>query len=150
MAKLLRSAKSGNDWDANDLLAYNIHVTNQDVTTFFGIPALPATTVSTAILDNLKMPDGNLTRDEENFFKLLEDANCTPAFEAAVDDSDFSRFIFEMMRFDAGRTRRVHTRHELTFQMCSKPVSAETDVAIIEKVEDTSRYILLVQEGKVR
>ena len=36
MANLIRSAKSGNDWSTNELLAYNITVQRQDVSDFFG------------------------------------------------------------------------------------------------------------------
>ena len=36
MANLIRSAKSGNDWSTNELLAYNITVQCQDVSDFFG------------------------------------------------------------------------------------------------------------------
>lgn len=149
MANLIRSSKPGNEWTDNDLQSYNIKVVAEpDVEAFFGIPALPAANVSNVILDNLDMPGGDLTPGEENFFKLLEDANYKPALEACVDD--FARFLLEMLGFNSGRTRRVHTRRELKMLMCGTIVSAQTDVAITEKVGNGSRYVLLVQEDKVR
>ncbi|KAF8969914.1 hypothetical protein BDZ97DRAFT_1596519, partial [Flammula alnicola] len=52
MANIIRSAKSGSDWTMNELLAYNIHVVDEDVATFFGHPNLPAPTVDPIILNN--------------------------------------------------------------------------------------------------
>ena len=41
MANISRTAKSGNDWSAADLSAYNITVEYQDAATFFGVDPLP-------------------------------------------------------------------------------------------------------------
>ena len=41
MAKIPRKAKSGNDWDEVDLVAYNIRVEFQEAATFFETPRLP-------------------------------------------------------------------------------------------------------------
>lgn len=41
MANLIRTAKSGSDWTAHELAAYNIRVEPQDAATFFGTPVLP-------------------------------------------------------------------------------------------------------------
>ena len=46
MANISRTAKSGNDWSAADLSAYNITVEYQNAATFFGVDSLPQPAVA--------------------------------------------------------------------------------------------------------
>ena len=65
--KLLRTAKSGNDWSRNELLAFNIKIKDATTAAFFNIATLPATTVSQTILNNLTEPAGPLSKTDQNF-----------------------------------------------------------------------------------
>jgi hypothetical protein len=149
MANLIRSAKSGNSWGTNELIAFNIDVNIVNTQTFFGSPNLPQLTVSPVILYNLDEPAVPLHKIELDFFTYLEDAmNMAPEEESLVDD--FAAFILRMMNYDEGR-RVVHLRKELGFEMCGEQVDAITDVCITERSPTTHvRYSLLVQENRVR
>jgi len=50
------SAKSGSDWTANELVAYNITVVHQDAATFFEISNLPQLAINPT-LDYHNAPD---------------------------------------------------------------------------------------------
>lgn len=50
MANLIRSAKSAMKWTTRDLLAYNIHLAQQDQPTFFGNKDLPLPQVDPELL----------------------------------------------------------------------------------------------------
>jgi len=56
MANAVRSAKPGDRWGINELIAFNINVVREDVETFFGSADLPQLAVSPVILNNLKEP----------------------------------------------------------------------------------------------
>jgi hypothetical protein len=54
-----------------------------------------------------------------------------------------------MMRYDEGR-RVIHLRKEMGFEMCGQRVDAKTDVCVMERSGTGAKYLLLVQEDKVR
>ncbi|KAF5315064.1 hypothetical protein D9619_007437 [Psilocybe cf. subviscida] len=147
MADIIRYSKPGSDWKDIDLKSFNIQVIDEpDVAAFFGIPTLPVPNVSEVILNNVEMPNDDLTAEEGRFFKLLDDANYESAPEAQVDD--FAYFLLEMLGFSAGRTRRVHTLQDLKMFMCGSVVRVRANVAVTERVGGGSEYILLVQDDK--
>jgi NADH dehydrogenase (ubiquinone) flavoprotein 1 len=45
MANIIRSAKSGNDWSGNELVALNIPIESVDAAIFFGRADLPPLSV---------------------------------------------------------------------------------------------------------
>ena len=148
MANLVRSAKSGSSWGMNELIAFNIEVIGVNVRTFFGDAILSQPTVSSVILNNLEEPAGPLHKADMDFFAYMEDAmSIHPGEESFVDD--FAAFILRMMRYDAGR-RVIHLRKDMGFEMCGQRVDAKTDVCVMERSSTGARYLLLVQEYKVR
>ena len=144
MANLLRFAKSGNDWTANELLAYNIEVQHATSTTaFFNTVDLPETSVSETILNNLQEPAGPLSKIERKFFQLMEDVEYLGTEAATVND--FAVFLLSLLDYDHD-DRRLHTDKEMTFYMAGQHVGAKADVALL----DTERFLLLIlEEDKV-
>jgi len=143
MANLLRSAKSGNNWTANELLAYNIEVQHATTTAFFNTVDLPETSVSETILNNLQEPAGPLSKIERKFFQLMADVEYPCAEVAAVND--FAVFLLSLLDYDHD-DRRLHTDKEMTFYMAGQHVGAKADVVLM----DTERFLLLIlEEDKV-
>lgn len=143
MANFIRSAKSGSEWTADELVAYNITVESVDAEAFFGQTALPPATVSPLILDSLDMPlDAN--RSERDFFKYMEDAMISE--ESHVDD--FAVILLRLADYDVGK-RIIHSRKELGFMMSGQRVMAKPDVCVMDH-HGAGGCVLLVQEDKVR
>ncbi|KAJ7790611.1 hypothetical protein B0H14DRAFT_2939062 [Mycena olivaceomarginata] len=144
MSQIILSAKSGSDWTDNELHALNITISALDPTSFFGAP-LPAPTVDPILLNNLKRPSAQISKENRLFFRYLEDATSRfpsgPPAESAVDD--FAAFLLRMLDYDEPE-RVVHQRLEIGFMMCGQKVDAKPDVVIM----DGDDYILLVQEDK--
>jgi hypothetical protein len=85
MATLIRSTKSGSKWTKNELRAYNITVTPQNVATYFGTPTLPQSSVHQVILHNEEYPPNGLAdKDDRNFFYLEEVMAIPPREESAL------------------------------------------------------------------
>lgn len=145
MANLIRSAKSGSDWTINELDAYNIVVTVQDVATFFGNPILLQPSVHQVILDNEMYPDGGIADKRDRlFFYYLEDAMAIPpGEESAVDD--FSAHLLSMLQYDDPDNRYIRQRKDIPFFICGTDSYAKTDVCIMDR---KLRILLLVQEDK--
>jgi hypothetical protein len=132
----------------NELIAFNIEVIDVNAQTFFGSAILPQLTVSAVILDNLEEPAGPLHKADMDFFAYMEDAMIIPPGEESLVD-DFAAFVLKMMRYDEGR-RVIHLRKEMGFEMCGQRVDAKTDVCVMERSGTGAKYLLLVQEDKVR
>ncbi|KAJ7599028.1 hypothetical protein C8J56DRAFT_815343 [Mycena floridula] len=143
MANISRSAKSGNDWTENELIAYNISVKEQDMIDFFGVAQLPA-------LDPIIVPfsETEQRRDapDDETYKLLHylDLAHNPKAdqEAAVDT--FVQRLLEKLGYATGH-RIILTRQVLAFLICGENRSAQTDVCIID---ENDIILLLVQEDK--
>ena len=70
-----------------------------------------------------------------------------PGEESFVDD--FAAFLLRMVNFDQGR-RVIQLRKEMGFEMCGQRVDANADVCVMERPGMNGKYLLLVQEDKVR
>ena len=145
MANIIRSAKSGSDWGLNELVGFNISIVDQDAATFFGHPNLPELPhISPVILENVRSPGADrISKADHHFFGYMEDA-MIPESESLVDD--FAVFLLQMMDYDTG-SRILHTRKEMSFQMCGQNVSAKADICLVDRSQRSC--ILLVQEDKV-
>ncbi|KAH9012853.1 hypothetical protein EDB83DRAFT_323952 [Lactarius deliciosus] len=99
MATLIRSTKPGSDWKSNELLAYNITVTSQDIATFFGNPTLPQSSLHQVILENETYPPGGIAdRGDRNFFFYLGPAMKIPPAEGAVEE--FAAHLLGLLGYD--------------------------------------------------
>ncbi|KAL0955382.1 hypothetical protein HGRIS_001630 [Hohenbuehelia grisea] len=141
MANILTSAKSGSDWTANELLAFNISLVSVPPEEFFETASLPDPRVSSSILNNAFLPDGPTTKSDRLFFKYLKDA--MRGEESCVDD--FAHFLLSMFDYDEP-DRVIHQRKELSFIMHGSVVYAKPDVCVM----DDTDFLLLVQEDKRR
>ncbi|KAJ3510103.1 hypothetical protein NLJ89_g4865 [Agrocybe chaxingu] len=118
MAQLIRRPKSGSDWTANELAAYNITVVFQDAATFFETPDLPQP------LRNLDLATTQV-----------------PAEESAV--VDFAVLLLRALGY-APRGRTLRTRKDLILLVCGENRHAKPDVCLIDEEET----VLLVQEDR--
>ncbi|KIJ13974.1 hypothetical protein PAXINDRAFT_100449 [Paxillus involutus ATCC 200175] len=143
MAQLIRSAKSGSDWSGNELFAFNIVIQDVDAATFFGVPQLPATTVSPVILNNLARPPppAVVTKEERIFFEFLNRANISEV--AAVDD--FATHILRILDFDDNE-RSITTKREMSFTMCGARVRA--NALLLTYKTSTKSYALTTFQAK--
>ena len=139
-----RSSKLGSDWTINELNAYNIVVTLQDVTTFFGHPILPHPSVHQVILDNEKYPVGGIEdRNDRMFFYYLDEVMAIPpGEESAVDD--FSYNLLTMLQYNTPHNRYIRRRKDIPF-ICGTDSHAKTSICVIDRNLGT---LLLVQEDK--
>ncbi|KIM72819.1 hypothetical protein PILCRDRAFT_737507 [Piloderma croceum F 1598] len=121
MANIVRSAKSGSDWTINEINAYNIIITLQDVATFFGHPILPHPSVHQVILDNEKYPVGG------------------------IQDTNDRMFFYYLDEYNAPNNRYIRQRKDIPFFICRTDSHAQTDVCMIDR---NLGILLLVQEDK--
>jgi hypothetical protein len=146
MATLIRSTKPGSDWTRNELLAYNIRVTTQDVASFFGNPTLPQPAVHQVILINEAYPpNGIADKDDRKFFFYLEEAmgvSTVPLEESAVDD--FAAHVLGLLGFDLA-DRFIRQRKDIPLFICGGQTHAKTDVCVVDR---NLGILLLVQEDK--
>jgi hypothetical protein len=115
MTNIIRSAKSGNDWTANDLIAYNISIESQNSASFFEVPALPEPHVPQEMLQRLDPED---TEDINTCLTLAAmdlAMNLVPQEESAVDD--FTVRLFDMLRYTTRRIS-VRTRKDIPLFIC--------------------------------
>ncbi|KAK2463783.1 hypothetical protein APHAL10511_004181 [Amanita phalloides] len=141
MSELIRSAKSGGDWTANELNAYNITVVHQDAVTFFETPVMPQPTVAPEVLTALD-PDNVIDDDAYELLSHMDLAmSLAPAEESAVDD--FAVLLLRALGYTR-RGRHFRTRKDIPLVICGEKRHAKTDVCII----DDHGILLLVQEDK--
>ena len=145
MANLIRSAKSGNDWSTNELLAYNITVQRQDVINFFGhelgsIDHLDSNLFSSA--DPTIAVD--FSQETYRFLAYLDLASRANAGqESAIDD--LARSVLEVTGFDQ-RGTILRTRYDIPFTICGDiHRAARSDVCLVHL---NSMILLVVQEDK--
>jgi len=143
MAKLLRTAKSGSDWTANELAAYNITVVPQNKEEFFGTidfpdPAVPSLAGFMATEARRDAADQK-TRQLLHFLDLAMDPKI--GHEAAVDN--FAAELLRGLGYDIPN-KIVFIRHAIPFLICGENSLAQTDVCIM----DDDEILLLLQEDK--
>lgn len=142
MAHIPRVPKSGREWTANELAAYNIRVELQDAATFFGVPRLPAPVVTPEEILVAHDVDETTTDDGYTFIRTMDLAmSIAPHEESAVDD--FAVALFRACGYSR-KGRVVRTRKKIPFLICGQNRHVETDVCIM----DDNAIILLLQEDK--
>ncbi|CAA7268321.1 unnamed protein product [Cyclocybe aegerita] len=141
MAQLIRRAKSGSDWTANELAAYNITVVFQDAATFFETPDLPQPAINPSVLTTLDYRDS----PDDDAYRLLRNLDLAttqvPAEDSAVDD--FAVLLLRALGYEP-RGRALRTRKDLIPLMCGENRHAKSDVCLIDEEE----IVILVQEDR--
>lgn len=143
MANLIRSTKSGNDWSANELLAYNITVQRQDTINFFGqelgsIDVLDPNLLSSA--DPSIITD--FTKETYRFLAYLDLASrANSGQESAIHD--LAKSVLEVTSFDELGTV-LRTRYGIPFTICGDHRVAQAGVCLVHL---NSMILLVVQEA---
>ncbi|TEB23377.1 hypothetical protein FA13DRAFT_1420359 [Coprinellus micaceus] len=141
MAQLIRSARSGSDWTANELASYNIAVVHQDGATFFETPNLPQPAVNPNVLTTL---DYNNSPDDDTYSLIRNlDLAMVPATSEESAVGDFAVVLLRALGYEP-RGRTLRTRKDLPFIICGESRHAKADVCLIDEQD----IVLLVQEGK--
>jgi len=141
MANLVRTAKSGSDWTASELDAYDIRVTDLTKGEFFGDENLP---FPEALATFAEHEDRTTVQDVETR-KLIHflDLAMTPKVgqESAVDQ--FAYELLKRLRYDS-EDKIIIIRRAFPFVICGETRQAQTDLCIV----DDNEVVLLVQEDK--
>jgi|SRR5882724_1036751 len=145
MANIVRMPKSGSDWTANDLNAYNILVKPLDSTQFFGVrleEVVPS--IEGIVIDFDYSTNEELVRPKEakRLLQFLDLATRSPQ-ESTVDT--FAEKLLNAMDYDTG-DRLVCTRRILPLVICGHNSRAQTDICVLK--DKTSPLLLMVQEDK--
>ena len=143
MAQLLRTPKSGSDWTANELCAYNIAVVPQNKQEFFGTidfpdPAEPSL-AGFMIAETRQDAADKRTKQLLHYLDLAMDPKIGQ--EAAVDN--FAAELLRGLEYD-DENRIVFIRHAIPFLICGENSVAQTDVCVM----DDNEILLLLQEDK--
>lgn len=143
MAQLIRSAKSGSDWTAAELLAYNITITPTSPDVFF--QPVPDPTLDHLDPDILSSPNGNnpnLSHGAARYLGYLDLAtNATQ--ESSIDD--FAAATLLLLGFDDQQPSTVATRFIIPLTICGESRVAQTDVCLIYR---PSTVLLVLVEDK--
>jgi hypothetical protein len=145
MANIIRSAKSGSDWSANELLAYNISVRVENVVEFFGRELGPINHLDSNLLSTADPSTAtNFSKETYRFLSYLDLASrANSGQESAIDD--FGRSVLEVTGFDEIGTV-IRSRYSIPFTICGDPGrAANTDVCLVHL---NSMILLVVQEDK--
>ena len=158
---LIRSAKAGNEWTKNDLVAYNIVIKEEDEGQFFdldGTSPLPTgiSTVDPMILDRIEMPriqtrtpQTTLVESTRKFYRYLKHASDpagpdTPS-ESAVDDFAI-HLLGPILGYDSIFSNGlIRKRMEITLKMSGEDKKAIPNIAILRD----DNKIIFVDENKV-
>ena len=143
MAKIPRKAKSGNDWDEVDLVAYNIRVEFQDAATFFETPRLPDPVLKAK--EVLEVTKASQTTTDDGYALLrVAEAATYPRQNQESAVHDFAAELFRACGY-TGRGRLVRTRKDIYVLTCSEDKYTKVDACILN---DMDEVILLVHEDK--
>jgi hypothetical protein len=144
-SSLFRSPKSGRDWTANELIAYNITVTTQSPQEFFlrnpepSLVGLDPSLIDSAV-DAENVPDQT--------FRYLTQLDLATSHSASQESliNDFSRETLRLLGFEE-RGLALSTRYIIPLTICGDSRrTAQTDVCLLDR---RSMIILLVlQEDK--
>ncbi|KAM6502557.1 hypothetical protein JOM56_002534 [Amanita muscaria] len=142
---LIRSPKSGSDWTANELLAYNIKVSPQSPDSFYGQP-LPTLSGESGLEPHFLSGTLSTQGLSDSTHRLLSclDLASKGKSESAVDD--FGKDILHLLKYDAERDLLLRSRHRIPLLISGDPNrSAQTDVCLIQ---GSSTVLLVAQEDK--
>jgi len=142
---LIRSAKSGNDWTTNELMAYNVQVSLQDAPQFFGRELRPIDHLDSNLLSTIDPSIAvGLCKDTYRFLAYLDLAShANVGQESAIND--FERTVLEVMGYDELGTI-LRSRYDIPFTIAGETRVAHTDICLVHL---SSIILLVVQEDKM-
>ena len=151
MANLIRSAKSGSSWTANDLVAYNIRIQHEDIMTFFGPyrgPIPPPAGIEPEFWETLDAAH-MLSIDNAQMVHLINlamhpgpPANENP-LESTVDD--LSMILLRKLHL-LSNVKIACSRQEIPLLICGESRRANPNICLRDRSHND--IILLIQENK--
>lgn len=143
MANVNRSAKSGNDWTSNELIAYNIAIRPQSSETFFGYkPNTIPDAVDPAFLTASVPPQDNLS---DGTYRLLQYLDLATHVNSGQAIHDFAKELLRLLGFEE-RGTLLRSRYAIPFTICGDDRrSAQTDLCL---VQGTTTILLVIQEDQ--
>ena len=142
MSNLLRSAKSGGDWTANDLLAYNIIVSAQTSEEFYGRPLPPITSLDPNLLFGTLSTPG-LSDETYRFLQHL-DLVSRPNLDQESAIHDFTRQMLRALGYE--KRGLLRSRYAVPLLVCGDSNRSEQiDICL---VQGSCTILLVVQEDK--
>jgi hypothetical protein len=138
MANFIRSAKSGRDWSASELMAYNISVSSVPADEFFPNPDPSLDHIDQAILNYpVGFVDPNISDVAAEYLSDIDLATSVP-YESLIDD--FARETLKLLRYNE-RPTKILTHFPIPLTICGDGSRvAQTDVCLIHKAP----FVLLV------
>ncbi len=146
MAQLIRSAKSGNDWATNELIAYNIVITPTSPADFFQLAAESSLDELDPFILNSPVThtdDPNLSESTQEYLAYLDLATGAHQENAVVD---FAAATLRLLGFNIPNIS-VSTRYAIPFDICGDVRTAQTDVCVI--CRPSTILLVLVQDKTI-
>lgn len=139
---LIRSARSGRDWNDYDLIAYNITISSLPPADFFPTPDPSLDHIDPAILDS---PLGN-TDPAISDAAAEYIAHLTLAYRDTREFIDFTTETLRLLGFDEGQTV-ISTNHIIPFTICGKSDSdARTDLSLLHAHTNSVLLVLVTDK----
>ncbi len=141
MEHLIRRAKSGRAWTANELLAYNIQVHSQSAETFFGHPLPTLDGIDPLLVSGTINTDGTTDRTDRllQYLHLTLEADADQSF--AIDD--FAEELLRQLDYqERGTLLRYH--YAIPLAICGDTRRlAQTGVCLAHQ---NTMILLIIQE----
>lgn len=143
MSNFIRSCRSGSEWTANELIAFNIEVVNIGEEEFFG-ESIDAIELSEVLADVLEIDDPSQAKDRTTFRSLRYlDLAMQPEEGQESDVDVFAVEVLRMMNYEDMR-HIVCIHKDIKLLMCGQQTHAKMDVCVL----DMNDILLLIQEDK--
>ena len=130
MAKINRSAKSGNAWSTDELLAYNITIQTKNDTEFFGREICSNDYIDPSLLSSLTSIPTGISDDARRFLTYLAIIS-----QPNAEDSIFNEFansLLNALHFDRQNTTIIQQLYSLPLTICKhENRKAHPDICIM-------------------
>jgi hypothetical protein len=146
MAQLLRTPKSGSDWTANELCAYNITVVPQNREEFFRTIDFPdpAEPSLVGFMTAETHRDAGNQGTKQLFYYLDMAMPVDPQIGQEMAVVNFAAQLLRDLEYDYG-DRVVFIRRGIPFLICGENSVAQTDVCVM----DDKDILLLLQDQRL-
>ena len=111
MAKVIRSAKSGNAWSTDELLAYNITIQTKKVTEFFGCELCSDECIDPNLLSSLTLIPTGISDDALRFLKYLARISHPNPEDPFLND--FANGLLIALNFDRQNSTTIQQLYSL-------------------------------------
>jgi len=150
MANITRSAKSGNQWSTNELLAYNITIQTQSVVDFFGREPRPIDldldpNLFSSVTTTTSIPTG-ISMSTRRFFDHLITISRPDAEDSFFND--FESSVLDVTAFERPIGTLLIPRYSLPLTICGKDNRKANPDICLTSCQLEPMILLLVQRDK--